>query len=383
MFYTGASVSRINNRKGKPFRGYLQYKDPETDKWKKITKTFPDARTKTEAKAELAKWRAEMEAKAEIRDNGKRVRTAIAEYLTAQRNLNKISVVTYQNSTRLAETVIYPLIGDRLFLDLTKGEVQDFVNELAKRYKPSSARTIFSILSKTYKNALRVEEVLKDPTANVVLPRITDSHINYLNAEGRRKFNALMTKESPFYLPCMIAYYTGMRVGEICGLQWKDVNLVTNTISVTKTAKDYITDSGKHDVEISNPKTPSSVRQIPIIAALADILSEEARDRRPSTNDYIVAWRNPKLLSTSFLKWSTRNELYGEAGKPITMHGLRHTFATVGVQSGVDVKSLSAILGHSSTAMTLDVYASSDEQAKRYAMGNLGAFFKAEGDSDF
>lgn len=383
MFYSGASLKRMTDRKGKPWRGILQYKDPVTQKWRQITKVFPDCQTKSEAKVELAKWRQEKEEEATLRNRGRTVEVAICGFLANQRRLNTISRVTYQNSLRLAETIIFPLIGDRLFVEITKTDLQDFVNELAKgTYKSSSIRTIFSIVSKTYKDAYRRDEVLRDPTKGVVLPRTTNGSINYLDASGRRKFLLLMADDCSFYLPAMIAYYSGMRAGEICALQWKDINLATGTIRVNKTAKDYRTDSGKHEVEISSPKTPKSVRTIPIIQELKTILREEAERTKPKLTDYVVECRNPRLLCTSFQKWAKRNEVYGEAGKPITMHGLRHTFATLGVQSGMDIKSLSSILGHSSTAMTLDTYASDDEQAKRYAMSVLSGFFSDESGSD-
>lgn len=371
------------NRKGKPWRGTLQYKDPETQKWRQITKVFPDCQTKSEAKVELAKWREKKEEEASLVNSGRTVETAIRGYLANQRRLNTISLVTYQNSLRLAETIIFPLIGKKLFVGLSKVEVQDFVNELAKKgYKPSTSRTIFAILSKTYKDAFKRDEVLRDPTKGIALPRDIKGQINYLGIGGRRKFLALMTESCNFYLPTMIAYYTGMRAGEICALQWKDINLATRTIRITKTAKDYRTDSGRHEVEISNPKTPKSARTIPIIDELGEILTDQAKRAKPQVNDYVVEWRNPRLLCASFQKWATRNEVIGEAGKPITMHGLRHTFATLGVQSGMDIKSLSSILGHSSTSMTLDTYASDDEQAKRFAMSTLSSFFANEIGSD-
>lgn len=383
MFYSGASLKRMNDRKGKPWRGVLQYKDPETQKWKQITKVFPDCQTKSEAKVELAKWREKMEEEATLINKGRTVEVAIRSYLANQRSLNTISLVTYQNSLRLAETIIFPMIGSKPFIRLTKVDVQEFVNKLAKKgYKPSSARTVFAILSKTYKDAYKRDEVLSDPTKGIALPRDIKGTINYLDADNRRKFLSLMTEDCGFYLPAMIAYYTGMRAGEICALQWKDVNLATETIRITKTAKDYRTASGAHDVEISNPKTPKSARTIPIIGELKEILSKEAKNKRPKLNDFVVAWRNPRLLCSSFQKWSIRNAVIGEAGKPITMHGLRHTFATLGVASGMDIKSLSSILGHSSTAMTLDTYASDDEQAKRYAMGNLSRLFQTESEND-
>ncbi len=383
MFYTGASVSRVADRKGKPWRGYLQYKDAETGKWRKKTKLFPQCKTKSEAKKALGEWQAEMEEKAALKNTGRTVEVAIRGYLKNQRHLNTISIVTYQNSLRLAETVIFPLIGKKLFVDLTKIEVQDFVNELASQgYKPSSSRTIFAIVSKAYKDAYKRDEVLRDPTKGIVLPRDIRGQINYLGIGGRRKFLTLMTEGCNFYLPTMIAYYTGMRAGEICALQWKDINLATRTIRITKTAKDYRTDSGRHEVEISNPKTPKSTRTIPIIDELRTILIAEAKRTKPKASAYVIEWRNPRLLCSSFQKWATRNEVMGEAGKPITMHGLRHTFATLGVQSGMDIKSLSSILGHSSTSMTLDTYASDDEQAKRFAMNALSNFFADESSSD-
>ena len=383
MFYTGASLKRMLDRKGKPWRGTLQYKDPETQAWRQITKVFPDCQYKSEAKIALAEWQAEMEEKASLRDAGRTVELAIRSYLSNQRSLNKISLVTYQNSLRLAETIIFPMIGKKLFVDLTKADVQDFVNQLAQRgYKPSSSRTIFAIVSKTYKDAFRRDEVIKDPTKGVSLPREIKGQINYLGVDSRRKFLTLMRENNSFYLPSMIAFYTGMRAGEICALQWRDINLATETIRVTKTAKDYRTDSGKHEVEISNPKTPKSVRTIPLIGALKEILLKEAKATKPKGDDYVIGWRNPRLLCSSFQKWAIRNEVIGEAQKPITMHGLRHTFATIGVQSGMDIKSLSSILGHSSTAMTLDTYASDDEQAKRYAMNSLSRFYQTESEND-
>lgn len=383
MFYKSASLKKMKDRKGQPWRGTLRYRDPDTGLWKQTTKVFRDCKYKADAKVALYAWREEMERKASVRDNTDSVERAIMKYLNEQRSLNKISIVTYQNSLRLARTNIFPALGAKLFIDLTSSDVQDFINDLIRRnYKPSSTRTIFAILSKTCKIAYKRDELISDPTKNVILPRNVKRQINYLGPEARRKFLSLMTEDCNFYLPTMIAYYTGLRAGEICALQWRDINLGANVISITKTAKDYRTESGRHKVEISNPKTPNSVRNVPIIRALKEILLEEARRVDPDSRDYVVSWRNPRLLCTSFYKWSKRNEVIGEADKPITMHGLRHTFATLGVQSGMDIKSLSSILGHANTALTLDVYASDDEQAKQYAMSNLARFFETEGEND-
>lgn len=383
MFYSGASLKQMQNRKGKPWRGTLQYKDPETHKWRQKTRVFSECRTKSEAKKALVAWQNEMEQKASLQAQGRTVETAVREYLDSQRKLQTISIVTYQNTLRLAETVTFPIIGKEKFIDLDKTKVQDYINKMIEKgYKPSTVRTIFSTVSKTYKDAFRRDEVLHDPTKGVILPRVKQNNINYLNAENRKRFLALMTPTSNFYLPTMIAYYTGLRAGEICALTWRDIDIVKCTIRVNKTAKDYVYKKGIHRVEISEPKTPKSNRVVPIIEPLRTILIEAAQEANPDPSDRVINWKNPRLLCTSFIKWSKRHNLYGEADRPVSMHALRHTFATIGVQSGMDIKSLSSILGHSSTAMTLDTYASDDEQAKVVAMSNIQSFFRVESEND-
>ena len=88
-------------------------------------------------------------------------------------------------------------------------------------------------------------------------------------------------------------------------------------------------------------------------------------------------------MGSAFQKWAKRNELISVLEKPITFHGLRHTFATMAVQSKMDIKSLASILGHKDATMTLNIYASDDEQAKQYNIQNLAAMLQDEMDSDF
>lgn len=382
MFYTSAYLKRRTDRKNKPWQGALKYKDPETGEWQEVRKSFSDIEKRCDAQVALNKWRAEEEEKAQLINYGKRMSTAIKGYLDDQLALNQISIVTYQNSMRLAENSIFPLIGNLIFADATKFEIQELVNNLAKQYKPQTTRTIFAIVSKTYKDALRTGEVLRDPTKNVQLPRVIKDRINYLDENGRRKFIALVNEDCSFYLASMIAYYTGMRAGEICALQWNDIIFATNTIHVRNNAKEYKDKDGVIQIEISHPKTFKS-RTIPLLPQLKTILLKVEEEKNPKAKDYVIDQRKPRLLCSNFQKWAQRQGLIGEAGKAITMHGLRHTFATLGVQSGMDIKSLSSILGHANTAMTLDTYASDDEQAKHLAMNSLNRLFEEQEGNDF
>lgn len=376
MHYTSASVSRMKGRKGKPWRGTLSYVDA-WGKRRQIRKVFKGVELKRDAQIALNKWRDEMEERFEM-DSVRTVERAVSEYLEHQLAFNQINNVTFQNSNRLMKKSVYPYIGNYVFIDVTGRDLQRLVDELAGKYKPQSVRTVYAIVSKTFKDAFRRGEVPCDPTLSVVLPRVMHDEINYLDAEGRERFFDVLDEGSQFYLPAMIAYYTGMRAGEICALKYADIDFSIKTITVGRAAKQVKDSEGNTAVEISQTKTHKK-RVVPLLFQLESILQREFERNDRSTADYVVSRRDPRLLCTSFLKWSTRHNVRGSAGKPISMHGLRHTFASLGVQSGMDIKSLSSILGHASTAMTLDIYASSDEQAKRLAMERFGQYLSMIG----
>lgn len=372
MYYTSASLSRMKGRKGSPWRGTLSYKD-EWGRYRQVRKVFSGIELKRDAKIALQEWRAEMELKAELQEN-KTLEQAVEFHLARQLSMNQISEVTLQNSLRLARKSVFPYIGIIRFGDARREDLQRLIDFLIVSYKPTSVRTIFSIVSKTFKEAYRRGELNVDPTVGVILPRVTRREVNYLDCSGRERFFGEMTQACPFYLASMIAYYTGMRAGEICALRYKDIDFSVLTIRVERAAKEIKTENGVR-IKISDTKTHKT-RSIPILPQLQTILEGEYVEGFSDADSFVVSQRNPRLLCTSFLKWSRRHGVLGATGKPITMHGLRHTFATLGVQSGMDIKSLSSILGHSSAAMTLDIYASADEHAKRLAMERLGLFLE-------
>lgn len=380
MYYTSATVSRMKDRKGKPWRGTLFFKDPETGEHKQKRKVLGAFRYKRDAEQALRVWREEEERQAAFSDACESTSAAIRNHLKEQQLIGKISAVTYSNSIRLLDKSIAPYIGAINFNDLTPLDIQEWVNELSKQYKPSSVRTIFSILSKTCKSAYKKDAIAKDPTKAIELPKVKKEQINYLSDEEQRKFISYMQPDCPFYLASMIALYSGMRAGEICALRWKDVNLALGIIHIRRAASEE-RDADTVTVAIGNPKA-ESIRNIPLMPQLKDILVATKADNRPSPTDFIVPQRNPRLLCTSFLKWAQRHSVTGEAGKAITMHGLRHTFATRAVQSGMDVKSLQSILGHSSASMTLDVYASSDAMATKVNMDKLASFMQEIEETD-
>lgn len=395
MHYTSASVKRMNDRKGKPWRGTLQYKD-ETGKWRQKTHVFHGARSKRDALAALDDWRRLMESEAERGPASSTARQPVAharpitvaqgirEHLRRQYLFGFLSLGTYQKQVESAELNVFPFIGDIEFEKLTAKDMDRFIAALATTMKPSTIRNLYSIVNKTYRDAERRELVSANPCAKVSLPRVERSQINYLDAEGRARFLtevALLPPDSPLRVGPLTALFTGMRASEVCALRWEDVDLDKMILHVKRSARRVKDERGGHVVAIGPTKTSSGNRTIPLLPQAASTLAKAAQCRsRIAKCDFVLGTDNdPALLCGSFQSWSKRRGIIGKAGKPASMHALRHTFATVSVQSGMDIKSLASILGHARADMTLNIYASDDEEAKRVAMRNLGALLEEQG----
>ena len=164
-----------------------------------------------------------------------------------------------------------------------------------------------------------------------------------------------------------------MRIGEVCALQWKDIDLEERVIRVNKSIQRIYTEEdtmGKMKTEllISTPKTKSSQREIPIVQPLSTMMKDFAKICRP---DYFVCSGTttpiePRTYRSYYMK------KIEEIGLPrLKFHGLRHTFATQLIASKADVKTVSAILGHSDITTTLNTYVHPSRDDKRNALSKL------------
>lgn len=166
-----------------------------------------------------------------------------------------------------------------------------------------------------------------------------------------------------YHFGVLLALYTGMRIGELCALQWDDIR--TDCIVISKTMH-RIQDNDHTIIEITEPKTPSSVRTIPI----PDFLNAIVDGYRRSCG-YVLVNRNgnqvePRLMQLTFKK------IIEDCDLPKTnFHALRHTFATRCIEAGFDVKSLSEILGHADVKTTLNKYVHSSFEFKKENMKRL------------
>lgn len=387
MIYTSCGIER-KAANGKGWLGFISYKN-EDGKWCKKRKNFK-TKYKRDALRMLNEWREHEEQLAQRQVTYKTVEQAVKEYAASQYHLGQINTVTYQRNLAQAGYAIFPYIGNESFYEITTETLQKYINKLCKKYKKNTVETYFAIFDKAYRNAITQGKIIKDARAGLIMPKEKKRHeIAYLDKDGRAQLQSLLNggeligaSNNDLYIPILLAYYGGLRAGEICALRWNDVNYRNNTIRITKAAKQIKDEEGKNIVIVEDTKTYSK-RIIPMMPQLSRALEIQEEKDNPNARDFICYWRNPRLLGSAFQKWAGRNELISVLDKPLTMHGLRHTFATIAVESKMDIKSLASILGHKDASMTLNIYASDDENAKQANIMALAAMMEQEESSDF
>lgn len=170
----------------------------------------------------------------------------------------------------------------------------------------------------------------------------------------------------------LLAIHTGMRIGEICALQWKDVDLKSRTVRVTKTIIRTYSKSEGSRVSITPPKTRTSTRTIPLNSWICQLLYLVCGD----SESFIVSGK-PKPTEPGKLRSWYNRVLKQNKIEHRKFHCLRHTFATTCISCGCDYKSLSQILGHSNVSVTMNLYVHPDMEMKRRCVENLVDFYNA------
>ncbi|MBQ7674299.1 MAG: site-specific integrase [Alphaproteobacteria bacterium] len=168
-------------------------------------------------------------------------------------------------------------------------------------------------------------------------------------------------------LSLLLEMYTGLRIGELCALQWKDIDLENRLITVNKSIQrlpDEVT--GKSKVIITSTKTTTSDRLIPIPSFLMDRLKQAQK-----SGDCYLLSETPKIIEPRLLRNKFKAKLSEAGVVNIKFHSLRHGFATQCIQHSIDIKTISELLGHANTEITMKTYIHSSMQRKRECMEKL------------
>lgn len=294
------------------------------------------------------------------------------------------STKTYDLYWRQCRNHILPALGGIRLDRLTPMHVQSWIAGLdAPRFKMvrgervewrlarASQRGIVAILQSALGTAVTWRLISRNPVVDVEKPKIPrQAPPHWDEAAARRFLDAARGQrlEAMF----MVGLHAGLRLGELVGLQWSQVDLRAGTIQIEHQVREV---SG--DLSVTAPKSSAGLRTIPLPPSVTGSLRrhrERLMAEGLAASPYVFPdTRGGPLRQSNFRRRDFARVLEAAGVPDITPHGMRHTFATLLLASGVDVKTVSELLGHADPAVTLRVYAHALPRAKRDASDKLGA----------
>lgn len=290
----------------------------------------------------------------------------------AMRSRIKSSTYTYYHG--LLHGHILPALGSKKLTSIVSDDVRGFVDLLEEKgLSPNSIRGIFAMLNRVIKSEVKKNILITNPCADVELPNKEVPQIEPLNRDAQRRLEVAALADEDG-IAVMLALYTGMRIGEISALQWSDVDLDAGVLHVNSTVQripNMKEERNKTSLIFDKPKSLYSNRVIPLTAKLIELLEAE---QKKTTSNYVVSCQD-SFAEPRTVRYRYYRIVRAAGISPIHFHGLRHTFATRCIETGMDVASLSRILGHSSIKMTLDIYTGATMEHKIASMQKLDTMY--------
>ena len=247
---------------------------------------------------------------------------------------------------------------------LTQGRVERIESkEQPKGLSAKTVRNINQVISSAMDLAVAQKIILTNPTNACELPKVEHKEMQTVPAEQLSAFLE-EAKRSGVYEMYYIDLATGLRRGELLGLKWTDIDWKNGIIKVRRQV-------ARVDGQIVEAplKTKNSYRAVSISPQAIEVLREQKR----KTNDtYVFPSPNGGPISPDSVNNMLKRVLERAGIPKIRFHDLRHTFATIALQNGVDIKTVSGILGHFSAGFTLDTYAHVTTAAQKEAAQTMG-----------
>lgn len=287
-------------------------------------------------------------------------------------------------------------VGNMNVQEIQQVHLQNYLNAKTSLSK-SSIKKIYELLNNSFKSAIANNLIRLNPLDSVKLPssEVKPKSIEILTLNEQKAYiNAL--EGSGVRMILFTLLNTGMRVGEAMALKWDNVDLTNATITVCeniKKVKQYDAKGNSINTLITkSPKTEKGNRLLPIPKFLVNELKLFKLSSYKSKDGLVFCSRNGTPLEYNTIRRAHVNickkaeirpyELIDDEGnattqyKGVSLHALRHTFATRMIENGVDVKTVSELLGHASIEITLNTYVHSTNEAKRKAIDKMEQLYK-------
>lgn len=354
-------------------------------KRKKIERSAEGAHTKAEAEAVLRRKILEYENAGTIFKPSEMTLYDFLDFWQREYVQLKLKPNTQENYRLTIKNHINPHLGKYKIKSLTPHILQQFMNlKVREGLARQTLNIIRGILNKALKQAVYPYKYINEnPMQYVELMlnkdrKPTKDDLKIQSKENLRLLNEHITEEHPFYLPFHIGLHCGLRVGELCGLEWKHVNFDEMTVEVEQQLTTKKIDGKDHWV-VSAPKSVSGYRTIPIGKTLMIILKKAKMKQKENkmkygefylqdtAHDFVCKKENGQHYTPSIIKYQTRELITKKLKIDFNYHSLRHTHATMLIESGQPIKTVQKRLGHSRASITEDRYVHLTQKMAREA----------------
>lgn len=300
----------------------------------------------------------------------------------AKRNIKQSTAISYIG---YINNHFSPIIGKYKLSEINAELLQNFFNNrmdyISKSGKPLSPKTLHNIklmLHKSIKKAVDLELISKNYVECVELPKQKKIQMRVLTTREQKQLTfTLQHTNEKMCFAVMVSLVTGMRLGEILGLRWSDIDYNNRVIHIRRTVNRLCTIDGetKTEIVVGTPKSDSSIRDIPFNSTVEKYFKDYYIKSKTmlgklqlKKDDFVFSIRygypvDPKTMQVAFKRIVTEARL-----DDTNFHALRHTFATRAIEKGIDAKTLSVLLGHADVSTTLNRYAHVLDEQKRKAM---------------
>lgn len=233
----------------------------------------------------------------------------------------------------------------------------------------SSSRECLTMLRRICKYAAHLR-LMRSVEIIVKLPQMEQNDTKPLSVQEQASLQTFVLQNpTARKVGLLLQMQMGLRIGEVCGLQWGDFDFKAGTLTIRRTVSRIYCHVGKTKLVVQTPKTKSSGREIPIPRELVAIL--RTLRGRACSNTWFLSGNTEKPVEPRCYRKSIRGYLRRASVRRVHPHALRHTFATTCLQTGCDIKTLSEILGHTDANITLKRYVHSDMKRKRSEMERI------------